>query len=112
MQMEERHADAVLVVKLVVARLDASAAVAFRERLTQRVAEGSSRIVINLEAVTFIDSSGLGAMVSVLKALGRDGKMRLCGVQSSVATLFKLTRMDTVFGVAPSEEEAIRSLAT
>lgn len=109
MLMEERRTETVLVVKPMVPRLDAAAAVAFRERMNQHVQEGRRAIVVNLEKVSFIDSSGLGAMVSVLKTMGRDGKMVVCGVQNSVATLFKLTRMDKVFSVAPSEEQAVNS---
>jgi anti-sigma B factor antagonist len=61
--------------------------------------------------VRFIDSSGLGAIVSMLKLIGREGDLVLCGVTDPVMSLFKLTRMDRVFQMFPSEHDALAALA-
>ena len=72
---------------------------------------GHHVIVLDLAAVRFMDSSGLGAMVSTLKLLGRDGNLVVCGVTDPVMNLFKLTRMDRVFPMFPSESDALDALA-
>jgi anti-sigma B factor antagonist len=68
-------------------------------------------MVLDLGAVSFIDSSGLGALVSSLKSMGKNGDLVICGAQSAVASMFKLTRMDKVFRMYPSAQEAASALA-
>jgi anti-sigma B factor antagonist len=75
------------------------------------VRRGVTRFVIDLSGVEFIDSTGLGALVAVLKVSGRGG-MVVAGAQDSVVTLFKLTRMDKVFRMFPSSKEAAAALAS
>jgi anti-sigma B factor antagonist len=58
--------------------------------------------------VDFMDSSGLGAMVSVLKTLGGAGALTVCNVKGGVLSLLKLTRMDKVFTIADSRNDAVR----
>lgn len=59
--------------------------------------ESNQKILLNLEHVEFIDSSGLGAVVSVMKHLGKGRKMDLCGLTPTVDKVFRLTRMDSFF---------------
>lgn len=92
-------------------RLDASVAPAFRQAVLQVVAQGHTRLVLDLATVEFLDSSGLGAMVSILKALGSRGAFAVAGAQGAVLSLFQLTRMDKVFVLAPSADEAVARLA-
>jgi len=107
----------VMVVQIKGKRLDAEAAVAFKQDMMAWIAsfaqmkgnrpESGPRIVLNLESVTFIDSSGIGALVSILKGIGRGGDMVLCCVQETLMSSFRLTRMDRVFRFFPSETEAM-----
>lgn len=110
----------VLVAQIQEKRLDAQTAIAFKQEMltwiasyaqmkgTQNDLSGNGpRIVINLEAVSFIDSSGIGALVSILKNIGRNGEMALCGVEQTLMASFRLTRMDRVFRFFPSETEAL-----
>jgi anti-sigma B factor antagonist len=95
-----------------VRRLDASVAPAFKQAVVQLVEGGDRRLVLDLSGVTFLDSSGLGALVSILKALGTQGSLAVCGAQGSVLALFKLTRMDKVFAIHADRAEALARLGT
>jgi anti-sigma B factor antagonist len=75
------------------------------------VSRGVSRFVIDMSGVDFIDSTGLGALVAVLKVSGRNGAVVVAGAQAPVVMLFKLTRMDKVFRMYPSNAEAATALA-
>ena len=88
-------------------RLDASVAPAFKQQVVQLVQGGERRLVLDLAGVDFLDSSGLGALVSILKALGNQGTMAVCGARGGVLSLFKLTRMDKVFTIHADRQEAL-----
>jgi anti-sigma B factor antagonist len=107
MQIEHRTVDDHVVVTLMDTRLDAAVADAFKSTMLDFVESGQKRLVLDLAQVDFIDSSGLGAIVSVLKSVGRDGSLRLCAMQASVLSIFKLTRMNQVFSIHDSADEAV-----
>jgi anti-sigma B factor antagonist len=107
MQLESRKVGNVLVVDCFEARLDAKIAVDFKNTMAAFIQQGNSIIVLNIGSVTFIDSSALGAIVSSLKLIGRDGDLMIVGAQEAIVRMFKLTRMDRVFKMFPSEEEAL-----
>lgn len=108
MELVEVHGDGgVTVVVPTVKRLDASVAPAFRQRVVGLVENGERRIVLDLAGVDFLDSSGLGAMVSILKAAGPQGAVAVCGARGGVQALFQLTRMDKVFPLAATRAEAV-----
>jgi anti-sigma B factor antagonist len=110
MQIETQKRGTILVVKLVDQRLDAHGAISFKAQIATIVAEGNKRIVLDLSSVSFIDSSGLGAVVSVLKLLGQDGRLVIACLQAPVLALFTLTRMDKVFAIFTDLESAVASL--
>ncbi|MGZ5179970.1 MAG: STAS domain-containing protein [Ramlibacter sp.] len=91
-------------------RLDASVAPAFKQEVVKLVEAGERRLVLDLGGVEFLDSSGLGALVSILKALGSQGAMAVCGARGAVLSLFKLTRMDKVFPIDADRREALARL--
>jgi anti-sigma B factor antagonist len=93
-----------------VKRLDASVAPAFKQAVVKVVEGGERRILLDLSGVDFLDSSGLGAMVSILKALGTQGTLAVCGAKGAVLSLFKLTRMDKVFSLHADRAEALARL--
>jgi anti-sigma B factor antagonist len=111
MNITESDRDGVLVLRVTTSRIDAGCAQDFRTALGAVVARGITRFVIDLGGVDFVDSTGLGALVSALKASGQKGAVVVAGARDSVATLFKLTRMDKVFRMYPSESEAAAALA-
>src|SRR4051812_20572087 len=105
------HEGEVTVIAPAAKRLDASVAPAFRQAVLQVVEQGHTRLVLDLAAVEFLDSSGLGAMVSVLKAVGSRGALVVCHVRGAVLSLFQLTRMDKVFVIVADRERALERLA-
>lgn len=111
MNITEERSGEVLVLRLDEARLDAGKAPALREELLQRIAAGHSRIVVDLSATEFMDSSGLGALVSGIKRLGAQGSFAIAGAQGAVARLFALTRMDRVFDLHPTASAAVARIA-
>lgn len=97
MQIQTRVEKSFVVATLSEKRLDAALASQFRNKMNELIENGHHTIILDLSQVDFIDSSGLGAIVSTLKQLGGRGDLILCGARDAVMTLFQLTRMDKVF---------------
>lgn len=110
MQIEAEKMDAVLVLTPCDHIIDASSAADFKGQLTTWIQEGNTRILLDLSFVEFIDSSGLGAIISILKLLAGKGDISLCGIRDQVMSLFKLTRMDRIFRIYPSAAEALEAI--
>ena len=101
----------VLVIDFVETNLDASNVREFKESV-RTMLEGHRKVVFDMGRVQFIDSSGLGALVSCLRQMnGRDGDLRLCNMSSTVRALFELMRMHRVFNIQSSIDDAVRSYA-
>jgi len=111
MQIHDKKIGNILIVKPSVKRIDASVAADFKEKMIGWINAGNKHIVLNLAEVGFIDSSGLGAIVSSLKAIGNDGDLVICGIGEAVMTLFCLTRMNRVFQICSTDEEALKALS-
>lgn len=90
-----------LLVRVAEPRLDAAIAIQFKEAMRGLSAEGPPCIVLDLGRVGFLDSSGLGAVVAVMKALGPGRRLELAALTPAVARVFRLTRMDTIFTIHP-----------
>jgi anti-sigma B factor antagonist len=102
----------VVVVKVHAQRLNAHLAPEFKAKLVHLVQSGHERIVMDMAALEFIDSSGLGALIAGLKALGGHGEIVLCGMTPRVLSLLQLTHVDKLFHIFDSVEEAVGGLAT
>jgi len=111
MQLQSEKIGSVLVVKPFDRRMDASVAVDFKEKMASLINEGHDLVVLDMEGVDFIDSSGLGAIVSSLKTIGRKGDLVISGLQQTVMSMFKLTRMDRVFRIFQNRDEAVAALS-
>jgi len=91
-------------------RLDAVAAPDLKSRLKELVADNHVTVIIDLTDVSFIDSSGLAALVSGFRAAREaGGSIKLAGLREQTMMVFKLTRLDRVFEIHPDAEAAIRS---
>ncbi|SFR36469.1 STAS domain-containing protein [Litoreibacter janthinus] len=108
MMQTHQTSSGVLVLTLTATRIDAACAVHFKDDFREAVAAHSGRVVMNLAGVTFMDSSGLGAMVAALKALG-GRKLELCNLTAAVDKVFRLTRMDKVFVMHEDLDQALAS---
>lgn len=99
--------DNVLLVQLREVSLDASNVQAFKD-LVQPSLRDHSRVVVDLEGVRFIDSSGIGAFLSCMRQMNeQNGQLRLCVLSNTVIALFALMRLDRVFHIYASRAEAI-----
>src|SRR5438132_6153378 len=106
MRFEESKIGNVFIAKVLENRIAADVASRFKQDLIEYVTKGNRTIVLDLSEVTFIDSSGLGALIGSLKVMGNDGELVLCGTRDTVASMFKLTRMNKVFRMFNDLEEA------
>lgn len=91
------------------ARLDAAISTAFKDRMRQALGEGGSLVALDLSRVDFMDSSGLGALIAVLKGMPHGRRLVLQGLRPNVERVLRLTRMDSVFtvrGAPPGEAGA------
>ncbi len=97
---------------VLVVRVDGQLIVGNRQELKQVVQEavdqGARRILIDFTATAYIDSSGLGALVSInRKVRDAGGTMRLAGLNDDLTALFELTRLDTLFSITGTVSEAL-----
>jgi anti-anti-sigma factor len=80
--------------------LDSTKAEEFRQMVDEMLTAGVNVILIDLKDITFIDSSGLGTLVVILKQVrGLERKLYICSINDQVRMLFELTSMDRVFEV-------------
>ena len=100
MQLETRTEPNCFVITPLEARVDAHIAAAFRTAIFERIDQGHRNLLIDMKRVEFIDSSGLGALVSALKHMGRDGELKVCSLNASVRSMFELTRLNRVIQIA------------
>ena len=89
-------------------RIDAHNSDEFKENLLRMIENGENRIIVELKGVRFIDSSGLGALLSANKhILIKSGRLALVGIQKQVLAMFELTRLNRVFEIYADLNEAL-----
>jgi len=109
MDMATEKTGDVTVVVLPGDQLDASNAKDFKRDIAGLL-EPRGKMVFDLARLQFIDSSGLGAILSCLRRLNADGgDLKLCGMSKPVRALFELVRMHKIFDIYGTKEEAIRA---
>ena len=93
-------------------RLDRLAAPELEAEFSALVAGGNPRLVVDLAAVSFIDSSGLGALISGLGATRRaGGDLRIARLDGHSGALFRLTALDRVLRLYATVEDALAGYA-
>ena len=91
-------------------RLDAHNSGDLKTQMLKFFEQGKNNLVVDMQAVRFVDSSGLGALVSGFKnASSRNGSLKLTGLQLQVKSMFELTRLHRVFEIYNDAEEALGS---
>ncbi len=90
-------------------RIDAAGAIQFKEKMRELTQTQDARVILDLSTVAFLDSSGLGAVVAAMKAMGPGRKLELSGLTATVEKVFRLTRMDSVFTIHKSVPEGMRN---
>lgn len=97
MQLLAEQRGEILVVRAMQDRIDAAGAIQFKDQMRELTRASNPRVVLDMSQVAFLDSSGLGAVVAVMKSLGPDRKLELSGLTATVQKVFRLTRMDSIF---------------
>jgi len=110
MEFFREEIEEVIVISVNLRRATLVEAEEFKEVLINDIQRGFKKIVVDLSACEFIDSTFLGSLVVSLKKLtGLGGDLRLVGFQPAVHSMFELTRMYRVFESFKSTQEAIQS---
>ena len=104
--------DEVLIVKIGYEHLDASNIEKFKTEINLLL-NGTGAMVFDLSAIQFIDSSGLGALLSCQRRVNAGGgELVLCAMQSTVRTIFEMVRMSKIIKIFDTQEKAIQALQT
>ncbi|MGD1907973.1 MAG: STAS domain-containing protein [Leptolyngbyaceae cyanobacterium] len=86
--------------------LDSTQADSFRQQVDEALGTDADKLLIDLSNISFVDSSGLGALVMVLKKVRAANKeMFVCSINDQVRMLFELTSMDRVFKVLKDRDD-------
>ena len=92
----------------VVGEIDIYTTPQFKEAVSEAIDQNNPAIVINMAQVTYMDSSGFGTLLSATKRLRPlDGALYLSGCNEAIQRMLQITRLNTIFGVYGTEEEAI-----
>ncbi|HUX34932.1 MAG TPA: STAS domain-containing protein [Gemmatimonadaceae bacterium] len=97
-----------------VVEIDGQLIVANRQDLKQMMLDaldgGARKLLVDFTKTGYIDSSGLGVLVSLSKKIREQGgELRLAALNDDLRTLFELTKLDTLFQIADSREQALAS---
>jgi anti-sigma B factor antagonist len=95
-----------------VVRVDGQLIVGNRHQLKELIQtaldQGARRILVDFSETGYIDSSGLGALVSISKRVREvGGDLRLSGLNDDLRSLFELTKLDTLFTIADTPQQAL-----
>jgi anti-sigma B factor antagonist len=100
---------------VVVVDVEGQLIVGNRQELKQKVLDelekGERKFLIDFSRTGYIDSSGLGVLVSLSKKIREQGgELRLANLNDDLKTLFELTKLDTLFQIADTRERGLQSL--
>ncbi|MEO1491967.1 MAG: STAS domain-containing protein [Pseudomonadota bacterium] len=109
MRLNTEDTGNVVVITLGEPKLDATLSHEFKELATAAARSDRNIYLLDVSSVTFMDSSGIGAIVGVMKVLGRNNRLELCGLTPAVRKVFRLTRMDKIFKLHETREVALAS---
>jgi len=92
-------------------RFDSGNADAFKMKALEEFDGGATVLLVDFSATRFVDSVGLGCLVSLLKrAAQRDAKVALCSLSPQVREIFEMTRLHRLFDIFDSQEDAGASM--
>jgi anti-sigma B factor antagonist len=112
MKVSNRQVDGVTVVDMSGRITLGEGSVILRDTIRDLVGKGQKKILLNLGDVTYIDSSGIGELVSAFTAVRREGgELKLLNLTKKVHDLLQITKLYTVFDIKDDEAGAIKSFA-
>jgi len=111
LDVQSRQADNGATVVAPTGRLDVAGAPALKDAIAEAVKNGPARVVIDMEGVSFVDSTGLGSVIAALKQIrSSQGELRLAAPNQQVRVVLELTTLDRVFPYFATVEEALAGL--
>jgi anti-sigma B factor antagonist len=111
MEISRRYDDDVAILD-VAGRLDLNSSNELKASAREIVSGGNCKLIVNMAKVDFINSSGLGSLVSLLKDVRmNNGRMRLSNLAPFVKEIFEITQLDNIFDIYSDEKNARRSFA-
>lgn len=91
-------------------RMDAQVSGVLKERIQELLDKGSANLVLDLEGLDFLDSSGLGALVSCLRRVReKKGEIKLAGLRPEVRSIFDITRVSRLFDISENVSDAVKA---
>ena len=104
---QQRNENGALVISIQESRLEARNAPDLRAFLIDRIDQGNQTLILDMTHVDFMDSSALGALIGAVKKMGPLGSIAITHVSPTIERLLKLTRMDKVFAIHKTVDDAI-----
>jgi anti-sigma B factor antagonist len=111
MRLVEQKIGSNVILAVLEPRLVADKAQPFKDAVGRYCTNGPISLVLDLAKVEFIDSTGLGAILSVLKRMPKGSELMVCRLNEAVTNMFMLTRMDRVFTICKTVDEAVIALS-
>lgn len=109
MDINQRESNDIVVLDIT-GEIDLYNAPEIKDIINKLIEEQKYTVIINLEKVTYIDSSGIGALISSLSNLKKyQGGLKIINLFASVRKVFELTKLTSFFEIFDSEEEALAS---
>ncbi|SME88249.1 STAS domain-containing protein [Desulfovibrio gilichinskyi] len=109
MKLSKERAGNYLIIEIKESRLDSSNFILLKSSLDDIIKQGEKRLIINLSQVGFMDSSGIAGLLPSVRSLAGTGRLLLVGLTATVMQLFNLGKLDRIFDIYPSVEDALNS---
>ena len=110
LNIKERQADSVTVLDMQGRITIGEGSVALRNAIRKLLEEGKKNILLNLAGVGYVDSSGIGELVSSFTSVNKEGgKLKLLNLTQKIQDLLAITKLLTVFDTFEAEQEAVDS---
>ena len=110
MQLNGKIIGQVCIVTIGEPKLDTAIANEMKTQVLGLITAGPPHLLINMSAVSMVDSSALGIFAIIYKACKAQGEFALCEINKNVQTLLRMTKLDQVFRCFETEDEAITAL--
>jgi len=108
LEVQTRQTEGGISVVAPTGRLDVAGAPALKDAIEDLTKNGAPKVVIDMEGVSFVDSTGLGSVIAALKRIrNRQGELRLAAPNQQVRVVLELTTLDKVFPYFATLEEAL-----
>ena len=91
-------------------RMDAQVSGLLKDRIQELLDKGATQLVMDLQGLEFLDSSGLGALVSCLRRVKeKKGEIKLAGLRPEVRSIFEITRVSRLFHICETVPDAVKA---